>query len=356
MANIINQILRDQSNGLNNRVLNEPSYSANMFKAPVSTQKINANLDNLTSYDTLQFPTDRPKYYMSMQIANYSRESLLRLGTLTPRETIILPLPTQLLDAQGVSYQETALGAFGAAVQAVTNDGSLMKNTIDATNKLVNDQDLTGAFNKGYEMLKDAASQGRNASLSGLATGAAGVGANYALSGSKEAAAIAGVLGYSPNQFFTILLKGPNYKKHQFSWKFSPRNEQESKNLRLIIQKLNNYMAPGLRLSGAIFAFPQIFQLAFMPNSSFMFKFKPAVLESFVVNYSGSGMPAFYRASLATNNLNAPESVEIQCSFMELEYWIAGDFKNVEDGLLGSGAAIGEPLNNPTDTHGRGNY
>jgi hypothetical protein len=351
------QIINDQSNGLNNRVLNEPSYSANMFRAPVSTQKINATLDNLTSYDTLQFPSDRPKYYMSMQIANYSRQSLLQLGTLTPRETIILPLPTQLVDAQGVSYQETALGAFGAAVQAVTNDGSLMKNTIDATNQLVTEGNLPGAFNKGYDMLKEAASQGRNTSLAGAVQGAAGVGANWALGGSNNpATAVAGVLGYSPNQFFTILLKGPNYKKHQFSWKFSPRNEQESRNLRLIIQKLNNYMAPGLRLSGAIFAFPQIFQLAFMPNSSYMFKFKPAVLESFVVNRAGAGMPAFYRASLGTDNLNAPESIEIQCSFMELEYWIAGDFKNVEDGLLGTGSAIGEPLNDPLDTHGRGNY
>lgn len=356
MANIIQSIQNDQSNGLNNRVLNEPAQSVNMFKAPVSTQKINSNLDNLTSFDVLQFPADRPKYYLSMQIANYSRQSLLQLGTLTPRETIILPLPTQLIDAQGVSYQETSLGAFGAAVQAVTNDGSIMKNTIDATNQLVTEGNLSGAFNKGVELLKDAAAQGKNASLAGAAQGAAGIGANYALGESDATRAVAGVLGYSPNQFFTILLKGPQYKKHQFSWKFSPRNEQESRNLRLIIQKLNNYMAPGLRLSGAIFAFPQIFQLAFMPNSSYMFKFKPAVLESFTVNYAGSGIPAFYRASLATNNLNAPESIEIVCSFMELEYWIAGDFKNVEDGLLGSGSAIGEPLNDPTDTHGRGNY
>jgi hypothetical protein len=85
-------------------------------------------------------------------------------------------------------------------------------------------------------------------------------------------------------------------------------------------------MAPGLALSGAIFTFPKIFQISFSPNPIYMYKFKPAVLEGLTVNYAPGGQPSFYRASGETDGQNPPEGLDIAMQFLELEYWLNGDF------------------------------
>ena len=189
-----------------------------------------------------------------------------------------------------------------------------MRNAAAALNSFA-----SGTFNTEAE-------RSRVAQVAIAAAGAAGI----------KIPALSAFYGYSPNQFLTILLKGPKYKRVQFAWTLSPNSDKESFVLKNIIRTMNNFMAPGLVLNGALFKFPKVFQLSILPNSLYMYKFKPAILENFHINYVPAGVPAFNRRMQLggvgeDGFLNAPVSVQISMQFMELEYWLEGDFKDTND-------------------------
>lgn len=325
----LGQIVNDQSTAEVSQPLNVLRSTSAMLQPPVPIQKANDGLDSLNTVVSLTYPTDIPKYYMTFGVSDYTRESIMTVGKLTPEATVILPLPEQLVDTNHVEYGEAALGAFGAFVNAVENtSGARMKSAISAAKTLTNATDLKDAGSKAVDIV----SKSTGVSVTDLLSGGLAAMGNEA-SNISAIRNIEGVLGFSPNEFFTILMKGPVYKRHHFTWRFSPRNEKESKTLRLIIQNFNNWRAPGLAAGGLLFSFPKIFQLAFEPNSSYLYKFKPCVLEDFVIDYAGSGMPAFFRQD--SSGSNAPESIAFSMQFIELEYWITGDYKNVSnDGLV----------------------
>lgn len=281
------------------------------FSPPVPTTRIGDVVRNSASIPTLSFPLDMPKLYFFMDIAKYSRASLLKLGTLTTDSYIYLPVPIQMMDHMSVAYDPQNLGMATGA--------------------------LFDQFNKSIEQLRiDQVQSHTNAAPAkriGEQVGAvAAVAAATVLQAAPALSTTARAMyGYAPNQFLTILLKGPEYKVFELTWKFSPNKPEEATNLRLIVQKLNNSMSPGIGVGGAVFTFPDVFRLGFMPNSKYMYKFKPAVLMNFAVNYAPGGMAAFYRADAKTENLQAPEGMEIRCKFMELEYWLNGDFNDTND-------------------------
>lgn len=255
----------------------------------------------------LQYPSDRPKYFMTFTVSAYHRTSLLNVGTLTPSASVVLPLPRSLVDNLQIAYDQTPIGAVvGLGAEAIGfgkewfQDQSQSK-TIGATGSPVTGQ------------VPPVSSQG--GTFESFTSKAAAIGAR-ALGGAGDA--ISAMTCYSPNQFLTILLKGPEYKRHRFSWIFSPNTAEESTNIDLIIRQFKEWGSPGLTAAGALFSFPMIFQIAFMPNEKFMYKFKPAVLESVTVDYTPNEGAAFYRGS------NAPESLAVTFQFLELEFWLAG--------------------------------
>jgi hypothetical protein len=179
-----------------------------------------------------------------------------------------------------------------------------------------------GAADAGANQLTGGASTSTN-----LAQVAGSIGSKIVSSflGENAENALKAFTGLAPNQFLTVLLQGPSYKEHDFSWKLAPRNPKESESVRLIIATLNNAMAPAMggATGNAFFQFPKIFSIAFNnPNGEmkYLYKFKPCVLKTMSVNYMPSGAPAFYRQT------EAPDAVEIRCHFMELEFWLQGDF------------------------------
>lgn len=273
--------------------------AADMY--PMKVQNL-SEIEGKGAVKKMQFPADLGKYYMTLDLHNYSRStdnlmSVFTGGKLDISDKIILPLPQQMVDTHNVAYEQKSLGA-------VT--GQITETVGEASKALPGGQQMT---NLGQ-------------SLYGLAEGVMGklLGGFDALTGSNITDVVKAVAGVAPNQFLTVLLQGPQYKKHSFTWKLSPRNEAESESIRSIIQKLNNSMAPGLSGGQGFFTFPKIAVLSFMPNSNVLFRFKPAVIESMSVNYAPSGAPAFYRRT------EAPDTVELKLDFLEVEFWLDGDF------------------------------
>jgi hypothetical protein len=259
---------------------------------------------------------------MQLAVFNYSRSGFLSLGNLNPISSVVLPLPAPLIDPTNISYEDKAIGAF---------TGNALRGAAGVVQGAINKAFGTDFNSFGIGREDTEGSSGKNV-----------LGAAQALTNplipSNVGASIQAFSGYSPNQFMTILLNGPKYRTYEFTWRFSPKSPDEANSLRQIIRALKNWSSPGLAASGIVWSFPKIFQPSFMPNSKYLYKFKPSVIESITANYSPGGQPGFYRASEKTDGLNAPEGVDLALRFIELEYWITGDFNNNND-----------PMNNKSD-------
>lgn len=291
-------------------------YSSSVGPSNPNVEESIANYTNLnTTTNTLVFPSDRPKYFFAINIGKYSRTNMNQINraAISSESAIVLPLPSQLQDVNETVWQEEELGfALGMAGQAAYG----VKNVMDGSKGIL---DTLGSLAQG---VGEGIAAGGTGFATGVLQGLLGVGGNI-----QSGAAV--LSGYSPNQFLTVLFKGPKYKRHELSWKIVPKNHDESMVINKIIKTLNNAMAPELSGGGAFFSFPSIFNLALYPNSKYLFKFKPCVLETFYCNYTPGGVPAFFHQ--VGNDANPPEAVEFRMRFLELEFWLKGNYNETND-------------------------
>jgi hypothetical protein len=254
----------------------------------------------------LQFPSDLNRNasvpYMSMQFSAYRRRSINEQPFYESQMKIRLPIPEGLVEQTSLNYQNDNLGSVAGA-------------------------------------LTDVASAGVPTSLQGAATaiGTAAAGAGIGIAqnfvqaagaaGQTAVNAISALSGITTNPFQVVLFKSPNFRSHSFSWKFVPRNPAESETLRSIIEVFKYHSLPGVSaFSGVFFSYPEILEINFRPSDTFLYKFKPCVVESVVVNFAPSG-PSFFRST------NAPTAVQFTIKVQEIEIWTKADyFRNIAQG------------------------
>jgi hypothetical protein len=264
-----------------------PAADTNLFGVTIpQAHDINSMIDGAmnATVSTLQFPEDRPKYYCTLLFSAYSFGAGTQTRPVPTGGTFItLPMPVVLLDNHKVAYDEKPMAKVLLQV-------------------------LFG----------------------GAATGAIGTAQQT----------VGAWAGLAPNWYQTVMFDRPVYKRHELQFKLAPRNYNESRSIQQIITTINNAMAPGISALGgstsALFSFPNILNVVLRPNSEFLYKFKPAVVEQFTINYNGGGQQkAFYHSpggsggpmgSSAGNN--PPESVEFTVQILEIEYWLTGQFNN----------------------------
>lgn len=274
------------------------------------------SLEGNRSLSCLSFPEDRGKYYMSFQISKYARKeektnveavrqffpSLAEQGfvnfmkfNIVAEAMICLPMPIQMTDSLETDYAQENLGEI-VPFLAGGREGSVSAETVDQ---------------QGYaEVLLSALNRIGTRNVVGDVLVKEALLAKLAATGSAI------------NKYLTVLPKGPVYKRHNFSWRLSPRNARESRVLRKIIATFSKEMSMEVSEEQLIFKAPKIFQIEFHPDTKFLYYFKPAVLQQFKVNYAGNqgNVPAFYR------DTGAPETVEIEMIFTELEFWSPKDY------------------------------
>lgn len=278
-------------------------YLANVNKRAADVQTLIDEKMALSKTSILRYPLDVPKYYLSMGISAYrNRTSPLNIQRGMTESTIIFPLPIEIASSQVVDYDVKALGSVaGLAMGAgyAFKNGEMPQAKLSGTPEEMN--------KKIGERLKNTATD---------------VTSSLPLVGGTAAA----LTGVAPNQFQVVLLKGPTYKRLSYQWSFSPKSGKESEEVRKILVLLKNSQAPGMRTGGLVYSFPRVFQLSFVPNPKYLYKHKPAVLERLTVDYTDSGAPSFFKADPDTDNLSAPTSIKVTATFLELEFWLAGDF------------------------------
>ena len=270
----------------------------------------------------MQFPSDLPKYYFTMATIAWNQAANTNLIVNTTA-SLALPLPNELVDSQSVRWNQANM--------------------------------LAEVFSAGGKILGGLAAMAAARALS-MSVAAAVVGSASVAEGLGQATGdyLRVTQGIAPNQFITVLFESPEYKQWQFSWTLAANNPQEAEQIRQIIAWLNNNQAPSLGTgttvlgksvgAGLYWNFPSVFLLSFVPNSDYLFKFKPAVLTNFVVDYAGGHAPAFFRADSGTNagggaSQNAPVSVTFHMQFLAIEYYKSGDY--VTNAQLAAGGGNG---------------
>ena len=270
-------------------------------------------------------------------------------GKNTQMARIKLPLPAGLQTAYNISYSENALGALGALfVDALGEENANMPNrtAIGVAAVAMLSSAAGGALTGG--LLGLGAKEGASLGMAGGLIAAGGrnetvrnVGLNMLMGESKIAQAAAAQFGIARNPHKVVLFDGVGFRKHNFSYQFTPKNRRESDALREIILRFKFHASPGLNpqvalplarlgqiplvgglpdvaLSGGkhFFTYPETFRIKFH-HPEFLFTIADSVLTSVDVNYHGGGSVSYARG--ADDVYPAPTQVNLNLSFMETE-------------------------------------
>lgn len=239
------------------------------------------------------YPADLgDRYWIRFNFKEYDRASVGSTANFISGDSIRLPTPANLLDNYSLQYNTTNLGALGGVgaekVAEILNSTSAspqeIYNTARGVNEVLFSQEMVGV------MLRRAAG---------------------ALSDSVQTS-IDQITGNILNPYATQAFQGVDLKSHQFTWRFSPRDPQESNQLRFIINKLKFHSAPVTSNSGLRMKYPSVVVIEIY-NGGYLFPFKPCFISGITVNYAPSGVPAFFKGT------NAPTEIELSMSLREIE-------------------------------------
>lgn len=285
-----------------------------------------STIDQVDSTSILNFPHDRPKYYITFGFQDYSRPSQFEgLQASSVSDYICLPIPNNLRDNNTLTWTEDRSNIIVESAAAAVNEHGLNKtggvNSTDVANALRGAGAAgTGAAVKvGIDALQKVSNLAPNA-----------VGQNLVQGGLQ-------ILGLADNPFMTVAFKGPEFKTHNFFWRLAPKTKNESDTVKNIIATFKKCSYPELLSAetGGFFKYPKIVRPRFMPSDaeSYLYSFKPCVITNLNINNSPNDRPGFFPTS-------APVEVVLEIQLTEIELWRNGgginpdqnngDFNNVQ--------------------------
>ena len=269
--------------------------------------------------------------------------------------SIKLPLPAGLQTAYNISYSETSLGALGREfMDALGGDDKAQKLLVGAAGAAA----IGGAAGGGIAALTGSGIMG--GVLGGASAGIAvkavegglkgdqrlgQIGLSSVMGEDKMAAAAASQFGVARNPHKVVLFDSVGFRKHSFSYQFTPKNRRESETLKQIIKLFKYHASPGMNptktidvgninnmlqklggegklknveLSGGkhFFSYPEFWRIKFH-HPEFLFTIGESVLTSVDVNYHGGGSLSYARDT--ADATPAPTQVNLNLSFMETD-------------------------------------
>lgn len=239
--------------------------------------------------------------------------SFLKPQVLAENGIILLPMPSNIQDSNSVSYDNdsmNALSAFGAQT-ALT----VMKD-FDITKPGESTATVTSSILDNFKG-RDTADNLLNLALTQLASSAVNVfGANTSLN-----QLLARTEGKILNPNMELLFNNVTLRTFNFSFKMTPRDENEATQVKSIIRSLKKNMSPKMGdvkadagLGRLYIKTPNIFELAYKKGNKlhpFLNRFKQCALSDMSVNYTGENVYATY-------NDGTPISLVLNLTFKEL--------------------------------------
>jgi hypothetical protein len=255
--------------------------------------------------DNLVFPSDLENYgfHIAFEFRKWQRRSIKERDFFAAQGSVRLPIPQNMVDNQQVQWGEQSNNpVMGTLIDAGAGKGNLSQG------------DVWSKF-KG---LLDAGLDPRNWGGMGAAGAAALAQRTFGQDTTGQGLALFGV---AINPFLTVVFQSPMYKRHQFAWRLSPTNPDESEALVKILAKFKQHMLPSQTnwLGGTLLNYPDIMFVTLYPRDRCLYKFKRCVVEMAQVNYAPNSPAAFF------DSTKAPQEVILTLNLLEIEYWTQED-------------------------------
>ena len=197
--------------------------------------------------------------------------------------SILLPVPAQVTDSNSVTYGSNNLNAFAAtgfekALDVATGaPEDVVSNGINAVKSFAN-------------LTVD------NRSL--LVTSLVASAVNQLNANLDINSVLARSSGQIINPNMELLFNAPTLRQFKFQFKFTPRFEKETLEVKRIIKAFKKNMSPKSGQTGATLTTPNIFQLQYVKGNGrpqgFLHQFKLCALTDVSVNYTGDGTYSTY--------------------------------------------------------------
>jgi hypothetical protein len=249
--------------------------------------------------------------YMQIQPVEYvagfniGRDPTTQVPSVTERikdtrsyPTIYLPMSSSISETNSVGWGSDELNpiqmTFGQA--AANSINAIASNPLSGMREAA-----SNIINAGKEVLGDA--QLRNA-------------AAIYFAGQAVSTNFLGRSGIVLNPNLELLFQGPKLRSFRYNYTFTPRDEEEAREIRRIIKVLKKTMAPRKTVGSLFLGVPAVYQIKYIYNGGgehpFLNKLKPCALTGFNVNYAPDGSYMTYQDGSMT-------SYAVDMQFDELE-------------------------------------
>lgn len=132
------------------------------------------------------------------------------------------------------------------------------------------------------------------------------------------------------NPNLELLFRGPQLRTFNYSYRFTPREEKESKVIKQIIRHFKKHMAARRNNVGLFLKTPYVFKLTYVYSQGgqhpFLNKIKPCALTNFNVDYTPDGSYATYTDGSMT-------SYTVSMQFSEIAPIYEDDYKDTDNDM-----------------------
>jgi len=293
----------------------------------------------------LRYPNeaiDTSTDYLQIQILNYDRKKitggsglLRRSGPAfksgsgsvkTLKNTILLPMPSNVQDGNSVSYSDSKLDGLTANVYGAIDQNILKSDDSDSLTQRI----TSSATGLAAAVFTTEAGEVFTRNLAARA-------ANIPFGGNLSLGQVlAREKGEILNPNMELLFNNVTLRTFRFSFKLAPRDPREALEVKSIIRSLKKNMAVKGASSGTFLETPNIFKLTYRKgnqNHPFLHRFKDCALSDMNVQYTGDNVYATYADG-------TPVSMILNLTFKELLPIYAEDYDNSDD-YNNSGGSIG---------------
>lgn len=300
----------------------------------------------LSNKSPLTFPSDLPAdYYISFNAFKFSQDRATEVKRqFSFEQSVYLPLPSNISDTFGASYDKENLFFFGNAAKEGMNSMMQEGGTVsiqNALNQNVGNLAGKGATNLINTIKNDPTGAGKNALAGALTYLVAGA-------GGPLAAAAKSSMQVTTNPFPVMIFQGTGFKPpFSFDWTFYPESLEEAKTVRKIIGYFRREMLPEMMAENkSILKVPAIFEIKMVPDS-YMRQFKRCVLTNMSVNYAPNGA-----TFISSEDTKVPAAITMSLTFEEIEVWLADDYYADEYNSFGVKDRNYSPPTSMTGTQG----
>lgn len=305
------------ANEKNNAVGTTTGQAANPDSPDVVMNQKSAETSAASSY---VFPGDLGSLYFEMNFVEFQPGG----GNETPKDStslhVALPIPAQITDEQGITYNEAELGITGKVMASTVGGaaGNLRNAAADERGRAI-----VSGMKEGWQKLQAGGGEVAKAGMlvaarKGIEMGASVVGA---LGGGDANAGLALGLGTQLNPHLALIFQGVPLRTYSFSWKLAPQSREENQVLMDMFKMIKARIHP--EASFAQLKFPDQVDLAFKGSDHLgthgEYIFKRAAVTSINVDYAPDG-PSFFAE---TGN---PTQIGVTMGFQETEIHSRQDY------------------------------